>query len=120
MKIEVAPEIFSVRKWNCRVVSNRNVATFMSASETHNKKNVNRTIRESLAGIEEVRRNIAALNPSAAVIEADSTVGLTRRVAGSSRSPATSTTASSASGARRRSTARTRAISSLGEKGLVR
>ncbi|MFZ5476085.1 MAG: hydroxymethylglutaryl-CoA lyase [Myxococcota bacterium] len=32
----------------------RNVATFMSASETHNKKNVNRTIRESLAGIEEV------------------------------------------------------------------
>lgn len=32
----------------------RHVATFMSASETHNKKNVNRTIRESLAGIEEV------------------------------------------------------------------
>ncbi|MDP2304817.1 MAG: hydroxymethylglutaryl-CoA lyase [Pseudomonadota bacterium] len=30
------------------------IATFMSASETHNKKNVNRTIRESLAGIEEV------------------------------------------------------------------
>jgi len=29
MKIEVAPEIFSVRKWNCRVVSNRNVATFI-------------------------------------------------------------------------------------------
>lgn len=32
----------------------RSVATFMSASETHNKKNVNRTVRESLAGIEEV------------------------------------------------------------------
>ncbi|MDP2314807.1 MAG: hydroxymethylglutaryl-CoA lyase [Pseudomonadota bacterium] len=30
------------------------IATFLSASETHNKKNVNRTIRESLAGIEEV------------------------------------------------------------------
>lgn len=30
------------------------IATFMSASETHNKKNVNRTVRESLAGIEEV------------------------------------------------------------------
>jgi Na+-transporting NADH:ubiquinone oxidoreductase subunit F len=29
MKIEVASEIFSVRKWNCRVVSNRNVATFI-------------------------------------------------------------------------------------------
>jgi Na+-transporting NADH:ubiquinone oxidoreductase subunit F len=29
MKIEVAPEIFSVRKWQCRVVSNRNVATFI-------------------------------------------------------------------------------------------
>jgi Na+-transporting NADH:ubiquinone oxidoreductase subunit F len=29
MKIEVAPEIFSVRKWDCRVVSNRNVATFI-------------------------------------------------------------------------------------------
>ncbi len=29
MRIEVAPEIFSVRKWNCRVVSNRNVATFI-------------------------------------------------------------------------------------------
>jgi len=32
----------------------RNVATFLSASETHNKKNVNRTVRESLAGIHEV------------------------------------------------------------------
>ncbi|MCX8114810.1 MAG: NADH:ubiquinone reductase (Na(+)-transporting) subunit F [Burkholderiaceae bacterium] len=29
MKIELAPEIFSVRKWTCRVVSNRNVATFI-------------------------------------------------------------------------------------------
>lgn len=32
----------------------RCVATFLSASETHNKKNVNRTIRESLAGVAEV------------------------------------------------------------------
>jgi Na+-transporting NADH:ubiquinone oxidoreductase subunit F len=29
MRIEVSPEIFSVRKWECRVVSNRNVATFI-------------------------------------------------------------------------------------------
>src|SRR5512147_1111273 len=29
MKIEIAPEVFNVRKWNCRVVSNRNVATFI-------------------------------------------------------------------------------------------
>jgi Na+-transporting NADH:ubiquinone oxidoreductase subunit F len=29
MKIELAPEVFSVRKWTCRVVSNRNVATFI-------------------------------------------------------------------------------------------
>ncbi len=29
MKIELAPEIFNVRKWKCRVVSNRNVATFI-------------------------------------------------------------------------------------------
>lgn len=29
MRIEVAPEVFSVRKWTCRVVSNRNVATFI-------------------------------------------------------------------------------------------
>jgi len=29
LKIEVAPEVFSVRKWRCRVVSNRNVATFI-------------------------------------------------------------------------------------------
>jgi Na+-transporting NADH:ubiquinone oxidoreductase subunit F len=29
MAIEIAPEIFSVKKWRCRVVSNRNVATFI-------------------------------------------------------------------------------------------
>jgi Na+-transporting NADH:ubiquinone oxidoreductase subunit F len=29
MRIEVAPEIFSVRRWTCKVVSNRNVATFI-------------------------------------------------------------------------------------------
>ena len=29
MKIEIAPEVFSVRKWQCTVVSNRNVATFI-------------------------------------------------------------------------------------------
>ncbi len=29
MKIEIAPEVFSVRKWKCKVVSNRNVATFI-------------------------------------------------------------------------------------------
>ena len=29
MKIEVATELFSVRKWKCRVISNRNVATFI-------------------------------------------------------------------------------------------
>ena len=29
MKIEIAPEVFSVRKWRCTVVSNRNVATFI-------------------------------------------------------------------------------------------
>jgi hydroxymethylglutaryl-CoA lyase len=32
----------------------KHIATFMSASETHNKKNVNRTVRESLAGLERV------------------------------------------------------------------
>lgn len=32
----------------------RHVATFMSASETHNRKNLNRTRRESLAGLREV------------------------------------------------------------------
>lgn len=30
------------------------IATFMSASETHNRKNVNRTIKESLAGLQKV------------------------------------------------------------------
>ena len=29
MKIEIAPEVFSVRKWHCKVISNRNVATFI-------------------------------------------------------------------------------------------
>jgi Na+-transporting NADH:ubiquinone oxidoreductase subunit F len=29
MRIEIAPEVFSVRKWQCRVLSNRNVATFI-------------------------------------------------------------------------------------------
>jgi len=29
MQIEIAPEVFSVRKWTCRVISNRNVATFI-------------------------------------------------------------------------------------------
>lgn len=29
MKIQVPPEIFSIRKWTCRVRSNRNVATFI-------------------------------------------------------------------------------------------
>lgn len=29
MRIELAPEIFSVRKWQCRVLSNRNVSTFI-------------------------------------------------------------------------------------------
>jgi Na+-transporting NADH:ubiquinone oxidoreductase subunit F len=29
MRIEVAPEVFDVRKWQCKVVSNRNVATFI-------------------------------------------------------------------------------------------
>ena len=29
MKIEIPPEIFDVRKWKCKVVSNRNVATFI-------------------------------------------------------------------------------------------
>ena len=31
-----------------------NIATFLSASETHNQKNVNRTVRESLAGLRRV------------------------------------------------------------------
>jgi Na+-transporting NADH:ubiquinone oxidoreductase subunit F len=29
MDIEIAPEIFDVRKWRCKVISNRNVATFI-------------------------------------------------------------------------------------------
>lgn len=29
MQIEIAPEVFSVRKWRCKVISNRNVATFI-------------------------------------------------------------------------------------------
>jgi len=29
MKIEVAPEIFEVRKWQCTVLGNRNVSTFI-------------------------------------------------------------------------------------------
>lgn len=29
MKIELAPEIFSVQKWKCRVIHNRNVSTFI-------------------------------------------------------------------------------------------
>jgi Na+-transporting NADH:ubiquinone oxidoreductase subunit F len=29
MKIEIAPEVFNVRKWKCKVLSNRNVATFI-------------------------------------------------------------------------------------------
>jgi Na+-transporting NADH:ubiquinone oxidoreductase subunit F len=29
MRIEVAPEIFSVRKWQCKVIHNRNVSTFI-------------------------------------------------------------------------------------------
>ena len=29
MRIEIAPEVFDVRRWRCKVVSNRNVATFI-------------------------------------------------------------------------------------------
>jgi Na+-transporting NADH:ubiquinone oxidoreductase subunit F len=29
MKIELSPEVFDVRKWQCRVISNRNVSTFI-------------------------------------------------------------------------------------------
>lgn len=29
MKIELSPEVFAVRKWTCRVLSNRNVSTFI-------------------------------------------------------------------------------------------
>jgi hydroxymethylglutaryl-CoA lyase len=57
--IRLAPRVEGVRYW--ALVPNRkgmnraleagvdNIATFLSASETHNKKNVNRTVRESLA-----------------------------------------------------------------------
>lgn len=45
----------------------RHVATFMSASETHNRKNVNRTRRESLAGLREV---IAAAKDDGAMVRA--------------------------------------------------
>jgi hydroxymethylglutaryl-CoA lyase len=38
----------------------RHVATFMSSSETHNQKNVNRTIRESLAGLKKVIESAVA------------------------------------------------------------
>lgn len=38
----------------------QNIATFMSASETHNKKNVNRSIVESLAALEAVTRTAVA------------------------------------------------------------
>ena len=62
--VAMLPKVEGVRYWG--LVPNRvgleralesgvrHVATFLSASETHNKKNVNRTLRESLAGIEEV------------------------------------------------------------------
>lgn len=58
------PEIDGVRFW--ALVPNkvgleramdagiRNFGTFLSASETHNKKNLNRTIRESLAGADQL------------------------------------------------------------------
>ncbi len=62
--VGMLPRVHAARFWG--LVPNRvgleralesgigGIATFLSASETHNKKNVNRTIRESLAGIEEV------------------------------------------------------------------
>ncbi|MCO4747594.1 MAG: hydroxymethylglutaryl-CoA lyase [Proteobacteria bacterium] len=58
------PDVEGVRYW--ALVPNRvgldraldagvqNIATFLSASETHNKKNVNRTVRESLSSLERV------------------------------------------------------------------
>lgn len=62
--VAMLPKVEGVRYWGLvpnavgleRAVEGgiRHVATFLSASETHNKKNVNRTVRESLAGIEEV------------------------------------------------------------------
>jgi hydroxymethylglutaryl-CoA lyase len=62
--VRLLPRVEGVRYW--ALVPNRvgleralecgihHVATFLSASETHNKKNVNRTVRESLASVEEV------------------------------------------------------------------
>ena len=62
--VRMLPKVEGVRYWGLvpnavgleRAVEGgiRHVATFLSASETHNKKNVNRTVRESLAGVEEV------------------------------------------------------------------
>lgn len=62
--VRLLPKVEGVRYWGLvpnavgleRAIEGgiRHVATFLSASETHNKKNVNRTVRESLAGIEEV------------------------------------------------------------------
>lgn len=62
--VRMLPRVEGVRYW--ALVPNRvgleraldsgihHVATFLSASETHNKKNLNRTVRESLANVEEV------------------------------------------------------------------
>jgi hydroxymethylglutaryl-CoA lyase len=62
--VRMLPKVEGVRYWGLvpnqvgleRAVEGgiRHVATFLSASETHNKKNVNRTVRESLASVEEV------------------------------------------------------------------
>jgi hydroxymethylglutaryl-CoA lyase len=62
--MRILPTVEGVRYWALipnevgleRAVESgvRNVATFLSASETHNKKNVNRTVRESLASVEGV------------------------------------------------------------------
>ncbi len=62
--MRMLPTVEGVRYWG--LVPNRvgleraldsgmtHVATFLSASETHNKKNLNRTVRESVANVEEV------------------------------------------------------------------
>ena len=62
--VRLLPQVEGVRYW--ALVPNRvgleramecgirHVATFVSASETHNKKNLNRTVRESVAGVEEI------------------------------------------------------------------
>ncbi len=62
--VAVLPAVAGVRYWGLvpnmhgleRAVESgvRCVATFLSASETHNKKNLNRTVRESMASLEEV------------------------------------------------------------------